>query len=819
MKKITLFLSSLLLMLGATTQEARAQVSCVDLSTMSTGESKTVVMHVGGEGVSKYIGTFSTNNGVYYNNGKDGLTEAASEFRYTITKVTETTINIKDSHNGYFKGFTSGSGHFANGGNASDTFTFASVDSPVNALNSDDPAYTLTYSATGGLTVNYLTSSNDLCVSNGTAVSFQFVEASDLMCSLTLNGTDSNNGQYNFSKTLYVWRGANISNVVNEALSSASGTYTLNSTHEGTASGDATIEIQLTSTYNFPVKMNTPYFLQCRYLPNEAKWGSYAATFPFYMERVNASTTSTIAAGKAFSLNQIWYFERVATSPNEVVLRNMGTTPTGDVYNGITGTSGTPTYSANPTAYVLADHAATTGAFSLHIAGTNSYLGGHNAGVTAWLNGNSVNGRLSVWTADGAATDMGSAFNAIEVAWADLATAAAAAKAPAVSAEYLTKYVSDDYVATLQGKTDEVTVAGVAGTFSNATYDFTLDTDKYYMLYSAKDGYTANYAYADPRANTEGVPQDDNRKFYMKPDAQVPMSLLKFEPAEAAHQYYIRHANSGLYLCKGTDNTQADLPLSKSYADVYTVETTSVGNDVWGVKANTNNVYLNIFSSKSPAWMGLWHQNADDDPGSRIRIKAVEEIPVTLSSAGWSTLTLPMAVTIPTGVKAYYVTRNAGTEIYVEELSEVIPANTPVLLNGAASTAYNFGISSSTAAAPAGNKLLGTTMARTGFSTNDMSTPDVYGLYVSDATATFVPAYSATVPANKAVLPYANIDTEGLTGGEAAAFTLVLGGTTGISALAPARAEAQIYDLNGRRVLYPVPGQVYIKNGRKVILK
>ena len=138
------------------------------------------------------------------------------------------------------------------------------------------------------------------------------------------------------------------------ALSSApSETYTLNSTHDGTVTEDAEVDIQVTSTYTFPVKMNTPYFLQCRYLDGNDKWGEYKNTFPFYMERLDASTTSTVAADMLFNLNQIWYFERVSTSPNEVVLRNMGTTPVNNVYNGITGKGGAPSYSANPTPYVV----------------------------------------------------------------------------------------------------------------------------------------------------------------------------------------------------------------------------------------------------------------------------------------------------------------------------------------------------------------------------------------------------------------------------------------------------------------------------------
>lgn len=817
MRKITPFLSSILMVLGWATQVAQAQVTCVDLSSVGTGESITVIMHVGGEGVDKYIGTF-TQSGAYYNDGKDGLTETPSEYMYTITKVSKTTINIKDSHNGYLREFLTttnnqgeyvAKGNFTNTGSASSTFTFTVVDSPVSPLDGSSPAYTLTNSASNGAAIQYMTTANRLGVNTGTPVSFQFIEASSKIAQLTLNCTDSNNGQYSFSKSVCAWIGASIADLVTAALSSApSDTYTLNSTHDGTVTEDAEVDIQVTSTYTFPVKMNTPYLMQCRY-----KTENGSKIFPYYMQRISDSDINTCAVSESFNLNQIWFFERVSTSPNEVVLRNMGKS-VGGVYYGVTATNGKASVSANPTAYVLGIHSQNTDAITIRTAGS-AYLGGHSSTVIykGW------NARLGTWGDSSAPTDPGSAFKVTEVSWEELATAAGNDKNVALASDYLTKYISADYIAALQSKSDEVTIENVASVFSDATYGFTLDTDKYYLIYSGKDDYTSHIAYADPRANKEGVPQDNNRKCFMASDAKTPMALMKFEATGEVNKYYIQHVNSGLYFSQTKDNNQVDLPLDKYDADTYTFESTTVADDLWGIKGNMYGCYLNIFSSRTPAWLGVWHDNANSDTGSRLRIKAVDEIPVTLSSAGWSTMTLPVAVTIPSGVRAYYVTRNVGADIYVEEITGVIPANTPVLLNGTASTAYNFGITTSDATAPANNKLLGTTMARTGFSTDTGAAPDVYGLYVDETTASFVPAFSATIPANKAVLPYANIDTEGLTSEETAAMRLVFDNVTGIAGVNVNSSETDYYDLQGRRVLYPVRGQVYIKNGQKVILK
>lgn len=48
---------------------------------------------------------------------------------------------------------------------------------------------------------------------------------------------------------------------------------------------------------------------------------------------------------------------------------------------------------------------------------------------------------------------------------------------------------------------------------------------------------------------------------------------------------------------------------------------------------------------------------------------------------------------------------------------------------------------------------------------------------------------------------------------------LVFDNVTGIAGVNVNSSETDYYDLQGRRVLYPVRGQVYIKNGQKVILK
>lgn len=66
------------------------------------------------------------------------------------------------------------------------------------------------------------------------------------------------------------------------------------------------------------------------------------------------------------------------------------------------------------------------------------------------------------------------------------------------------------------------------------------------------------------------------------------------------------------------------------------------------------------------------------------------DTPLTVTSAGASTLVLPYEATIPEGVKAYTLTNTEGeATATATELTGSIPANTPVLINAVAGT-YNF---------------------------------------------------------------------------------------------------------------------------------
>ena len=202
-----------------------------------------------------------------------------------------------------------------------------------------------------------------------------------------------------------------------------------------------------------------------------------------------------------------------------------------------------------------------------------------------------------------------------------------------------------------------------------------------------------------------------------------------------------------------------------------------------------------------------------------VAIRFYTEVPeqITISSVGYATLYYSdKAFEIPSGVTASIVTSVEGGKITFEELSEVIPAGTGVVLKGNEGT-YNFAIATTQANASENNLLRGSDEAATTtggdlyymLSLNANSDEGSVGFYWGDAEGG---AFENS--AHKAYLAVANST-------DAKSFYLFEENTTGIDAVQGARQNAQdmeIYNLNGQRVMNARKG-IYIVNGRKVVVR
>lgn len=178
----------------------------------------------------------------------------------------------------------------------------------------------------------------------------------------------------------------------------------------------------------------------------------------------------------------------------------------------------------------------------------------------------------------------------------------------------------------------------------------------------------------------------------------------------------------------------------------------------------------------------------------------------------YGTTYLPVAVTVGEGVKAYTLNKVSDGTATLTEVKGTIPANTGVILIGAANVT-NAKLTASTAeAAPVeGNLLQGLATPTTAGSTNYYLSElnGKIGLYTRSGDA------ANTVSVNKAYLPASAVATG------AKGFTFSFDNTTGISSVNADKAtsaDAPRYNLAGQRVGKSYKG-VVIVGGKKVLVK
>ena len=186
-------------------------------------------------------------------------------------------------------------------------------------------------------------------------------------------------------------------------------------------------------------------------------------------------------------------------------------------------------------------------------------------------------------------------------------------------------------------------------------------------------------------------------------------------------------------------------------------------------------------------------------------VEEVSELPVTVKSLGLATFYSPVALTIPTGVKAYTATKN-DTYIHFDEV-EAVKAGTGVLVEAESGT-YNFTIAS-----------------------NDADyTSDLVGNEATKA-RTSIAATVYTLQSGPAFKQYTGENLSGfrshieVDGAGIKAFDIIFGDDeTGIESIQNSKFKIQndeaIYNLAGQRLdNSQLERGIYIINGKKIIVK
>ena len=197
-------------------------------------------------------------------------------------------------------------------------------------------------------------------------------------------------------------------------------------------------------------------------------------------------------------------------------------------------------------------------------------------------------------------------------------------------------------------------------------------------------------------------------------------------------------------------------------------------------------------------------------------LEEITTLPVNITSAGYATLYSPVALTIPTGVQAYYISSLTSTEATLTEITTTIPAETPVILAGSEGT-YNF--ATTTADAFSGtNKLEGQIVAIS-VSADDVTNKVYYTLQqnvAGDAVGLFPKTAAGSIAGFKAYLPASNLPSADVKG-----FTFNFEGTDGITSVVNGtltEGNEAIYNLAGQRMNKLQRG-INIVNGKKFIVK
>ena len=464
--------------------------------------------------------------------------------------------------------------------------------------------------------------------------------------------------------------------------------------------------------------------------------------------------------------------------------------------------------------------------FALTYAGSGS-LGDH------------LSGKLCVWNGDdnfsNSKSDPGSGFKITEANTTDVLAIAKSVANTIVSTYkgsdsngYLLG-LTESKAEELKAKTDTISsVISFDAVYGDGTFAAEPDADTYYRI-ETYGNFTYKYitsasVLADKEGTVSSTSDDDRAILRANSSAALTPQLWKFEASDDG--YNLVNANTGLKAGQLQSATQAGLRMpvasaqESAHLGVFTAKTSGIAG-VFNITESGH--LLNAYSGGNQTGLGAWDQSGTSAEGNRWKIKAVTEVPVTVSSAaGWASLCMPFAVTLPTDTeaKAYIGTTAADGNLKLKEISGVIPAKTGFLiaLNGGGDVTLTISNDNTTALSES-NVLDGATTKRTGF---EGAANYFLALDPNYNRAVFMQAADdfTVVPANKAYISAAKVQT---TTGESSGklnFVLDGGNTTGISAAqSESQREVKYYDLSGRRVLFPSNGIFVTDKGEKVFVR
>lgn len=224
------------------------------------------------------------------------------------------------------------------------------------------------------------------------------------------------------------------------------------------------------------------------------------------------------------------------------------------------------------------------------------------------------------------------------------------------------------------------------------------------------------------------------------------------------------------------------------------------------VKQGTQTATMHLSQEASKPGVDGWGGKNTNDVLTHLQLEEVASVPVHLNTAGLATFTPADDMVVPDDVEIYVASQydTAHQRINLSQVQgKVIPADTPVLLYGAASTTIQLTYAGDEDHAPAVS-----TNAFQGNFTPSAVPAGQEGRVLQDGEFVKVdPTFVRGMRAFVSAAPSAGTRT-----------ALAFPGVTAVESVKTAsEAEAPIYDLSGRRVTKPVAGQIYVQNGKKFL--